>query len=108
MDGSDSRDHRPIRSLEADDQDNYSCPQSLLEQVSSPNEYAVAITPTPSFSDQWFSCDICTAFQRTFIDHDTPNCPHFICFVCETTQPDHFPEDCPNRPTAVISNDLID
>jgi hypothetical protein len=74
----------------------------------SPNTYAVTITPTPSSSDQPFSCDICTALQWTFIDHDTPNCPQFICFVCETTQPDHFPEDCPNRPTTMIPSNMIE
>ena len=107
-DGSDSRDHRPIRSLEADEHDNYSHPRSLLERVSSPNEYAVAITPTPPLSDRLFSCDICVNLRRTSINHDTPDCPYFICFVCETTQPDHFPENCPNRQTANTSCDLID
>ena len=69
---------------------------------------AVAITPTLSSSDQPFSCDICTSLQQTFIDHNTSNCPQFICFVCETTQPNHFPEDCPNRPTAIIPSNMID
>ena len=100
MDGSNSWDHRPIQSLETDDQDNCPCPRSLLECMSSPNIYAVAITPTPSSSNQPFSCNICMALRQTVINHDTPNCPQFICFVCETTQPDHFPEDCPNRPTS--------
>jgi len=108
MDGSDSRDHQPIQSLEMDDQDNCPCLRSLLECMSSPNIYAVAITPSPSSSDQPFSCDICTALRRTVINHDTPNCPQFICFVRETTQPNHFPEDCPNHPTAIIPNNVID
>ena len=64
MDGSDSQDHQPIRSLEADEQDNYSYPQSLLDRVSSPNDYAVTIAPTPSLSDQPFSCDICVNLRH--------------------------------------------
>ena len=103
MDRSNSRDNRPVQSLDEDGHEDCSCPWSLLEWMSSPNIYAVFITPTPSSSNQLFSCDICTSLQRTFIDHNTPNCPQFICFVCETTQPDHFPKDCPNHPTLFLA-----
>ena len=107
MDGSDSQDDRPIQSLEVDDHDDCSCLQSLLEWMSSPNIYAVIITPTPSSSNQPFSCDICISFRRAFIDHDTPDCPNLICFVCETSQPGYFPKDCPECPTAIIPANMI-
>ena len=108
MDRTDSQDNRSVQSLGEDDCEDYSCPQSLFERMSSPDLYAVAIIPTPSSPDQPFSCDICTSLRRMFIDHNTPDCPQFICFVCETTQPDHFPKDCPNRPTAIIPSNMID
>ena len=76
--------------------------------MSLPNEYAVAITPTPSLSGQPFLCNICTSFQCMFINHNTPDCPQYICYVCETLQPGYFPENCPERPTADIPSNMID
>jgi hypothetical protein len=89
-----------------DDYDDCSRPRSLLEQMSLPNIYAVPITP--SFPDQPFSCDICTVSQRAFIDHNTPDCSQFICFICEMKQPGHFPEDCPERSTTTIPDNMVD
>ena len=108
MDGSVSQDNRPVQSLETDDHEDCSCPQSLLERMSSPNEYAITITPTPSSSDQPFSCDIFISLRQVFINHNTPDCPNLICFICETSQPSHFPEDCSKCLTAVIPSNMID
>jgi hypothetical protein len=106
MDGSDSRDNRSVQVVDVDDYNDCSCPRSLLERMSSPNAYAVSTIP--SFPDQPFSCDICMSSRQTFIDHDTPDCSQFICFVCEMKQPGHFPKNCPERPTTTIPNNMID
>jgi len=108
MDGSDSRDNWSIQPFDVDDCEDHPCPRSLLERMSLPKFYIDTPDPTPSSSTSSFSCNICTSFQRTFIDHNTPDCRHYICFVCKTTQPGHFPEDCPDRPTTIVPTDLID
>ena len=97
MEGSDSRDHRSVQPIEDDDHDG--CPRSLLQRMSLPKFYIDTPDPTPSTSTSSFSCEICMSFQQTFIDHNTPDCHHYICFVCETPQPGHFPENYPERLT---------
>jgi hypothetical protein len=106
MDGSDLQDNRSVRIVDVDDYDDCSCPQSLLDWMSSPNICAAPITP--SFPNQPFSCDICMASRQAFINHNTPDCSQFICFICEMKQPGHFPEDCPERPTTTIPANMID
>jgi hypothetical protein len=106
MDGSDSWDNWSVRIVDMNDYDDCSHPQSLLERMSWPNIYTVPITP--SFLDQPFSCDICMASRRAFIDHNTPDCSQFICFICKMKQPGHFPEDCPERPTTTIPDNMVD
>jgi len=68
-------------------------------RMSLPKFYIDTPDPTPSTSTSSFSCKICTSFQPTFIDHNTPDCRHYICFICETPQPSHLPENCPECPT---------
>jgi len=108
MDGSDSRNNRSIQPLNDDDREDRLLPRSLLERMSLPKFYIDDPDPTPSSSTSSFSCDICTSFRQTIIDHNTPDCRHYICFVCEATQPGHFPENCPDRPTTTVPTDLID
>jgi len=96
MDGSDSRDNRPLQSIKVDDHGGDACPRSLLERMTLPDDDAVPNTPTPSASLPRFACTICN-LTRARVDHNTPDCRHYICFACRRTQPGHWPEDCPGR-----------
>ena len=107
MDGSDSRNNRSLRSIESDNHEDHTYLRSLLERMASPDEYAMPITPTPSVSTPCFSCTICNLTQA-YIDHDTPDCRQYICFICGTKKPGHWPEDCPKRLTTVIPPTMLD
>ena len=96
MDGSDTRDNRPLQSIEVGDHGDDTCPRSLLERMTLPDDDAVPITPAPSGSLPRFACTICS-LTRARVDHNTPDCRHYICFACGRTQPGHWPEDCPGR-----------
>jgi len=95
MDGSDTRNNRPIQSLI---HDGCNCPWSLFKRMSLPNMFSTTTTP-PSPSDSSFACEICVALHKTSIDHYTRDCWQYICTICKKTQAGHYPADSPERCT---------
>jgi len=93
MDGSDTRNNRPIQSSIHKD---CACPRSLLERMSMPTMFSETTIP-PSPSDSSFACEICIALHKMSINHYTPDCRQYICTICKKTQASHFPEDCPEQ-----------